>query len=79
MNTLQANRVIDCSGMSDPLPTIKTSQAIKEIQVGQVLQLIATYSAAPTDIPAWSRLTGNEVLHSYQDGAKFVFYLRRVK
>ena len=79
MRILEANRVLDCSGLFDPLPTIKTAQAIMEIQVGQVLEVIATYTAAPADIPAWSRLTGNELLDAHQDGAKFIFFIRRVK
>ena len=79
METPKADRVLDCSGLSCPLPVIKTSKAIKEIEIGQVLQMIATDPGAPPDMEAWCRQTGNEMVQSYQENGKFVFFLRRVK
>jgi tRNA 2-thiouridine synthesizing protein A len=79
METPKADRVLDCSGLSCPLPVIKTSKAIKELEIGQVLQMIATDPGAPPDMEAWCRQTGNEMVQSYQENGKFVFFLRRVK
>jgi tRNA 2-thiouridine synthesizing protein A len=62
-----------------PVPVIKTSKAIKEVQVGEVLQMIATDPGAPADMEAWSRQTGNELLDSHQEGGKYIFFFRRVK
>ena len=79
MTTLKADKTLDCSGMLCPVPVIKTSKAIKEVQVGEVLQMIATDPGAPADMEAWSRQTGNELLDSHQEGGKYIFYFRRVK
>ena len=79
MTTLKADKTLDCSGMLCPVPVIKTSKAIKEVQVGEVLQMIATDPGAPADMEAWSRQTGNELLDSHKEGDKFVFYFRRIK
>ena len=79
METLKADKVLDCSGLSCPLPVVKTSKAIKEIKVGQILQMIATDPGAPPDMEAWSRQTGNEMVKSYQENGKFIFFFRRVK
>jgi len=79
MTTLQENKLLDCSGMLCPLPVIKTSKMIKELQVGQVLKMIATDPGAPADMEAWARQTGNELVDSHKDGEKFVFYLKRLK
>ncbi len=79
MITLQADKVLDCTGMLCPIPVIKTSKAIKEIQIGQVLKMVATDPGSPPDMQAWSRQTGNELLDSHQEDGKFVFYFRRVK
>lgn len=75
----KANRVLDCSGLLCPLPIIKVSKTIKQIEVGQVLQMIATDPGSPLDMVAWSRLTGNDLLDSHKEGGKFIFYFRRVK
>ncbi|OGO44438.1 MAG: response regulator SirA [Chloroflexi bacterium RBG_16_63_12] len=79
MTTLKADKTLDCSGMLCPVPVIKTSKAIKEIQVGQVLQMIATDPGAPADMEALARQTGNELLDSHQEDGKYIFYFRRVK
>ncbi len=79
MTTLQEDKTLDCSGMLCPVPVIKTSKAIKEMQIGQVLKMVATDPGAPADMEAWSRQTGNELVDSHKEGEKFVFYLRRVK
>ena len=73
------DKVLDTSGMLCPVPVIKTSKAIKEIQVGQVLQMISTDPGAPPDMVAWARQTGNELLDSHQEGSKYIFYFRRLK
>jgi tRNA 2-thiouridine synthesizing protein A len=53
MIVLKADKVLDCSGLLCPLPVVKTSKAIKEIELGQVLQMIATDPGAPPDMEAW--------------------------
>jgi len=79
MTTLHADKLLDCSGFLCPLPVVKTSRAIKEVEVGQVLKMIATDPGAPPDMEAWSRQTGNELLDSHEEEGKFIFYFRRTK
>ncbi len=79
MSAISADKVLDCSGLLCPLPVIKTTKAIKELQVGQVLKMIATDPGAPADMEAWAKQTGNELLASEQEDGKFVFYIRRTK
>ena len=73
------DKVLDCSGLLGPLPVIKTSKAIKQIEIGQVLQVIATDPGSPLDMVAWSRLTQNELLDSRHEADRFIFHFRRVK
>ena len=79
MTTLNANKMLDCAGMLCPLPVIKVAKAIKEIEVGQVLKMVATDPGAPPDMEAWARQTGNEILDQHVEDGKFVFYFKRVK
>ncbi len=73
------DQTLDCSGLSCPLPVIKTSKAIKQLDVGQVLKVISTDSGSPPDMAAWSLQTGHDLLNSYQENGKFVFFFRRAK
>jgi TusA-related sulfurtransferase len=76
---LAEDKVLDCSGLSCPMPVVKTSRAIKEVAVGQVLKMIATDSGAPADMDAWARQTGHQLLGSFNQDGKYIFYIQRTK
>jgi tRNA 2-thiouridine synthesizing protein A len=78
-DVLQPDRVLDCSGLLCPLPVIRTSKAIKEIAIGQVLKVIATDPGAPADMEAWARQTENELIDAHEENGKYVFFFRRVR
>lgn len=74
-----ADQVLDCTGMACPLPVVKTSQAIKKIELGQVLELLATDPGVEPDMKAWSGRTGNELLGVDREGDVFHVLIRRAK
>jgi tRNA 2-thiouridine synthesizing protein A len=74
-----ADQVLDCTGLACPLPVIKTSQAIKKIELGQVLELLATDPGVEPDMKAWSRRTGNDLISIGAQGGVFHVLIRRVK
>lgn len=76
-DVIKEDQVLDCTGMLCPMPVVKTSKAMKELQSGQVLKMIATDPGSPPDMEAWSRQTGNELLLSQTDGGKFIFFLKK--
>ena len=51
---------LDCRGVRCPLPVIRLSQRIDEVQVGAVVSVAADDPAARPDIPAWCRMRGHE-------------------
>jgi tRNA 2-thiouridine synthesizing protein A len=59
------------------MPIVKTTKAMKELESGQILKMIATDAGSPPDIAAWSRQTGNELLLSTTEGEKFIFFLKK--
>jgi tRNA 2-thiouridine synthesizing protein A len=71
------DQVLDCTGLACPLPVVKTAQAIKTIEVGQVLELLATDPGVEPDMQAWSSRTGNELLGIEKEGEVFHVFLRR--
>ena len=79
MVELKADMVLDCTGLLCPVPVVKTAKAIKQIEVGQILQMIATDPGAPPDMQAWTRQTGHEMVDSGEENGKFIFYFRRTK
>lgn len=77
MDVIKEDQVLDCTGLLCPMPIVRTSKAIKELQSGQILKMISTDAGSPPDIEAWSRQTGNELLLSTTEDSKFIFFLRK--
>ena len=75
----EADQVLDCTGMACPLPVVKTSQAVKKMELGQVLELLATDPGVEPDMQAWSRRTGNELISIDKQDSVFHVLIRRVK
>ncbi len=81
-NEIEADSTLDAKGLFCPIPILKTSKAIKEIQVGQVLQVQATELGSKRDIPAWCKMTGHEILSVTEEEGPpkvYTFYIRRAK
>ena len=75
---IKVDKVMDLKGLPCPMPVVKVSKGINEIEVGQVLQAVSTDPGSLTDFPAWARTSGNEILETEQDGDLYKFYIKRL-
>ena len=71
------DKVLDASGLSCPLPILKTKKALNELVSGQVLKIIATDPGAVKDMLAFSNQTGHSLLSTNEEDKSFVFLLRK--
>jgi len=74
---INVDKALDLSGLACPMPVVKVSKGIKEIEVGQVLEATTTDPGSLTDFPAWARTSGHEILKTDQDGDTIKFYIER--
>jgi TusA-related sulfurtransferase len=58
------DKELDCMGLLCPIPVVKTKRAIKGMEIGQVLEMIATDPGVVPDMEAWERQTRHEILSS---------------
>jgi len=47
---------LDCRGQVCPMPVIELARRIPEIEVGEVVAVLADDPAARHDVPAWCRM-----------------------
>lgn len=73
------DQTLDCLKLLCPVPIIKISKAVKDLQTGQTLLMLADDPGAKADMIAWAKQTGNELLGVEQDGKVFKFYVRKTK
>jgi tRNA 2-thiouridine synthesizing protein A len=71
------DKKIDCIGLFCPLPIIKTQEAIREVAVGQVVEMLSDDPSSEPDMKSWSRRTGHELLEITKDGAVYRFVVRK--
>ncbi len=71
------DKTLDASGLSCPLPIVKTKKEIDTLSSGQVLKIISTDPGSKNDMVAWCKRTGNELLDSAEEGGKFLFYVKK--
>jgi len=70
---------LDCFGLLCPMPIIQTAKKMKELEVGQVLEVISTDEGIAKDMPAWCQMTGQEYLGLEKDGDVFRVFVRKRK
>jgi tRNA 2-thiouridine synthesizing protein A len=77
--SINSDQTLDCSGLACPMPILKTKKAVDGMLIGQVLKMIATDPGSTSDMDAWTKKTGHELLGSEQEGGKFIFYIKKTK
>jgi len=68
---------LDTSGLSCPMPVMKTKKALKKLESGQVLHLIATDPATGDDIPGLVEEMASNIEAANEDGGKYHFYIKK--
>jgi tRNA 2-thiouridine synthesizing protein A len=76
--TIQTALRLDLTGLSCPLPIVRTAKAIKELESGALVEVLATDPGSLKDFPAWCRTTGNDLVEhgSHEGGFRFVIRKR---
>ncbi|MFZ9609982.1 MAG: sulfurtransferase TusA family protein [Methylococcales bacterium] len=67
--TLNARRLL-C-----PLPVIRTQDKVKQLNVGDQLEVICTDPGVMQDIPAWCRINGHTVLATKSGNYEYIVTL----
>lgn len=75
---IKADKELDLKGLACPMPIVKVSKGIKEVEVGQVLKAVTTDPGALTDFPAWANTSGNEIVDTVTEGDETYFFIKRL-
>jgi TusA-related sulfurtransferase len=74
---IQPDVTIDATGMSCPGPVLEAKRRADELDRGAVLLLISDCPGTQSDLEAWARQSGREVLESESlEGRGRAFYIR---
>jgi tRNA 2-thiouridine synthesizing protein A len=76
---MKADKSVDCVGLYCPMPIVKTAQQIKQMKVGEVLEVVADDKGIKQDMPAWCKTTGNECLGMEESKGEIKVYVKKLK
>lgn len=75
--TLPADRKLDASGLTCPLPVLKARKALGAMQVGDRLELISTDAASALDVPVFCHQAGHALLEERREQDRWVFLIEK--
>ncbi|MFW6449265.1 MAG: sulfurtransferase TusA family protein [Halobacteriota archaeon] len=76
----EITETLDVQGASCPIPVVKTKQAIDDLDVGAVLQVLATDSGSMSDIEGRAAGTdGVELLDQMEADGVYTHYVRKTE
>ncbi len=79
MVEVQITRSIDAKGMPCPGPLMSLIGAIREGQVGDVIEVLSTDEGSKTDIPAWVAKASHELLDVIDENGYARFVVRKAR
>lgn len=77
INELAVATIVDARGLSCPMPIVKTALAVKALDPGDIVEVLATDPGSQRDVVAWCRSTGNDLIEHSVDGSVYRFLIRR--
>ena len=67
---------LDARRMLCPMPVIKTQNRVKELAVGDILDVVCTDPGALSDIPAWARINDHEIVETGEINGEIIITVR---
>lgn len=68
---------LDLTGLACPMPIVKVSKKMKELNPGDIVDALTSDPGALTDFPAWARTSGNEIVQTDTEGSNTRFYIKK--
>ncbi|MFC4386425.1 sulfurtransferase TusA family protein [Gracilibacillus marinus] len=76
---MESNKVLDAKGLACPMPIVKTKKEMATLQVGEVLEVHATDKGSKSDLTAWAKSGGHEMLKDVEENGVFKFWIKKAK
>jgi tRNA 2-thiouridine synthesizing protein A len=79
MITLQIDKTVDARGMPCPGPLMNLIGAIRQGEVGQVIEVLSSDEGSKTDIPAWVAKAKHELIETVPEDGYARFIVRKAR
>ncbi|MCA0984792.1 sulfurtransferase TusA family protein [Halobacillus yeomjeoni] len=70
-------KVLDAKGLACPMPIVKTKKAMKDVESGEILEIHTTDQGAKSDLTAWAKSGGHELLKHEEENEVLKFWIKK--
>ena len=75
--SLQPDAILDASGLNCPEPVMMLHNKVRDLQAGDLLQVIATDPSTRRDIPKFCVFLGHELVEQREDAGQYLYWIRK--
>ena len=75
--SIKPDHILDATGLFCPEPVMLLHNTIRDMAVGEVVQVLATDPSTQRDIPKFCRFLGHELLQQDEVEVRFHYWLRK--
>lgn len=75
--SINVDKILDAKGLACPMPIVRTRNAMNELESGQILEVHATDKGSKSDITAWTKSGGHELLKNIEEDGVLKFWIKK--
>lgn len=78
LENITPNKILDTTGLSCPMPLLKTKKTLSQMAAGEIVEIISTDPGSHNDIPKFGGKGSNTYLGNIEsDGGVIKHYIRK--
>lgn len=75
--SMKADKVLDAKGLACPMPVVRAKKVIDQLESGQLLEIHTTDKGSTSDLTAWAKSGGHEMVEQTEENEVFKFWIRK--
>jgi TusA-related sulfurtransferase len=79
MLSIDSAKKLDAKNQNCPMPVVMASKAIKTIEIGEILEVVADDKASECNFPSFCHVTGHEIVKDSMEGDIYRIFIKRMK
>ncbi|MDN4523344.1 sulfurtransferase TusA family protein [Fictibacillus fluitans] len=74
---MESTQVLDAKGLACPMPIVRTKKMMDTLNSGDILEIHATDKGALSDLTAWAKSSGHELLDHQAENDVLKFWIKK--
>lgn len=76
---MDVKKVLDAKGLACPMPVVRARKTMKEMEVGEIIEIQATDKGSVADLTAWAKSSGHEMIDQKEEAGVFMFWIKKAE